>query len=135
MASILIVDDYTVTQRVISYLLQKNGHSVAIASNGSEALVKLANTLYDLAIIDVAMPGMDGLTLLRHIRADTGLNSLPIIMLTASGDDQHRVAATSAGVEAFLTKPASSRELLGTVNRCLQDAANGQLSNQNTQHN
>ena len=119
MANILVVDDYSVTQRVITFILQRSGHQIMTASNGQEALTLLTHTVVDLAIMDMAMPIMDGLTLLKHLRADPLYKDIPIIMLTASGDDQHRLEATKVGANAFLTKPTSSQELTETVNGLL----------------
>ncbi|MBP7960991.1 MAG: response regulator [Caldilineaceae bacterium] len=119
MANILVVDDYSVTQRVITFILQRSGHQIMTASNGQEALTLLAHTVVDLAIVDMAMPVMDGLTLLKLLRADPLYKDIPIVMLTASGDDQHRLEATKVGADAFLTKPASSQELTETVNGLL----------------
>lgn len=122
MARILVVDDYAVTQRVITFILQRSNHQIITAGNGQEALELLAQTEVDLAIIDMAMPIMDGLTLLRHIRKDERLQEIPVIMLTASGDDDHRIEATAEGVSAFLTKPASTQELTMVVQRLLGGA-------------
>jgi CheY-like chemotaxis protein len=119
MATILIVDDYLVTQRVLSTQLRKNGYEVWTASSAREALARLTETPIDLAILDIAMPEIDGLMLLRQLRCDTRYQALPVIMLTASGQDQDRIEAREAGANDFLSKPASSRELLDTVQRLL----------------
>lgn len=119
MPAILIVDDYQVTQRVLSTQLRKNGYEVWTASSAREAWMRLAETPVDLAILDIAMPEVDGLMLLRQLRGDARFRVLPIIMLTASGQDQDRIEAREAGANDFLSKPASSRELLDTVQRLL----------------
>ena len=119
MASILVVDDDKNNQRVLSYSLRKTGYDVSLASNGQEGLESLKNFDYDLAIIDISMPIMDGLSLLRLIRKDPQLANLPVIILTASGDDSELVEAEKIGIEAFLTKPSSSRILLQTVSTAL----------------
>lgn len=115
MATILIVEDYPVTQRVLSLTLRNNGHETIVAGNGLEALAVLGENPVDLALVDIAMPEMDGLELLRHLRDDARYQALPIIMLTASGQDDDRSVALSAGANGFLTKPASSRELIDAV--------------------
>lgn len=122
MATILIVDDSPIIQRTLSYTLQKANHAVVAYSNGKEALTRLAEGGIELAIIDLAMPEMDGLTLLKKIRAEPVYKSLPIIMLTASGQDEDRVSAREAGANAFLTKPASSHELTEMVQHLLAAA-------------
>lgn len=122
MATILIVDDYVVTQRMLSFTLQKEGYTTITAAGGREALQRLAETSVNLAIVDLAMPEMDGIALLRLIRAQEQFKHLPIIMLTASGEDQDRVIAKQAGADDFLTKPTSSRELIATVSHLLTGA-------------
>ena len=116
-AKILIVEDYPVTQRVLSLTLKNSGHEVQIANHGLEALEQLDLGPVDLALVDIAMPEMDGLELLRHLRNDKRYNSLPVIMLTASGQDEDRQTALNIGADGFLTKPTSSRELLETIHR------------------
>ena len=115
MATILIVEDYPVTQRILSLTLKNNGHETILAGNGVEALQVLDGTAVDLALVDIAMPEMDGIELLRHLRDDARYQLLPVIMLTASGQDDDRTVALSAGANGFLTKPASSRELIDAI--------------------
>jgi DNA-binding response OmpR family regulator len=119
MSTILIVDDSPVIQRLLSLTLQRAGYHMLAVSNGYEALELLSATPIDLAIVDLAMPEMDGLTLLQAIRAGAQHSYLPVIMLTASGQDQDRLTAREAGADDFLTKPASSRVLIETVNRLI----------------
>lgn len=119
MASILVVDDYVVTQRVLGTQLRKGGYDVIVAGSGSEALAYFTEHHFDLAIIDVAMPGMDGITLLEQVRNNQTLQQLPIIMLTASVLDDDRERAKAAGADDFLTKPISTWELLDVVKRQL----------------
>lgn len=118
-ASILVVDDYVVTQRVLSTQLRKGGYEVITAGSGQEALSYLTERRFDLAIIDVAMPEMDGITLLEKLRKERSETNLPVIMLTASALDEDRIRAEAAGATDFLTKPISSWELLDVVNRQL----------------
>lgn len=118
-ASILVVDDYVVTQRVLSTQLRKGGYEVTTAGSGQEALRRLAQRTFDLAIIDVAMPEMDGITLLQTLRRAREGRLLPVIMLTASALDEDRIRAQAAGATDFLTKPISSWELLDVVHRQL----------------
>ena len=114
---ILVVDDYPVTRRILGYTLRKQGYDVVPAADGEEALARLSDHAIDLAILDIAMPGMDGITLLKQIRADPRLRELPVVMLSASGQDQDRITARAEGANAFLSKPCSSHELLDTVRR------------------
>lgn len=117
LATILIVEDYPVTQRVLSLTLRNSGHEVVVANHGGEALEQLDHSSVDLALVDIAMPQMDGLELLRHLRSDERYQQLPVIMLTASGQDDDRQTALSIGADGFLSKPTSSRELIETISK------------------
>ena len=119
MASILVVDDYLVTLRILSTQLRKGGHEVVTAGNGKEALCRVTEQNFDLAIIDIAMPDMDGITLLEKLRKEHGQTTMPIIMLTASALDEDRLRAQLAGATDFLTKPISSWELLEVIQQQL----------------
>src|SRR5689334_21545712 len=119
MSTILVVDDYAVRWRILRHTLQKHGHQVVAAGDGHEALDRLDDTQSDLAIIDIAMPGMDGLTLLCRLREREAQQALPVIMLSASGQDEDRLTARELGAHEFLSKPASSQELLDAVGRVL----------------
>lgn len=119
MTTILIVDDDPNSQRMLSYSLRKAGYDAITTPNGQKGLDAMHQVQIDLAVLDLSMPVMDGLSLLRIIRADTKYTSLPIIILTASGDDQELAAAEQLGIQGFLTKPASSRVLLETVQAAL----------------
>jgi adenylate cyclase len=121
MAHILVVDDYPVTRRVLRTQLAAKGHAVVTAASAFEALSELAAGVFDIAIVDIAMPEMDGISLLEKVRGNNLTERLPVIMLTASGDDEDRARAREAGANMFLTKPASSWELLKAVERCLAE--------------
>ncbi len=122
MATILIVEDHAVTQRTITYTLKKGNYQTVVAANGKEALARLAEQAVDLILCDIAMPEMDGLDFLRNMRADKRFARLPVIMLTASGQDEDRITARTLGANDFLSKPTSTRELLETVARWLTRA-------------
>lgn len=119
MPTILVVDDSPVILRMLSLTLRRAGYTVLTAPNGEEALAWLSQHALDAMIVDLAMPGMDGLTLLRHVRANPVYQDLPIIMLTASGQEQDHRTARTEGANGFLTKPTSSSELLNTVEQVL----------------
>jgi CheY-like chemotaxis protein len=120
MAAILVVDDSVVSQRVLGFTLKQNGHLVEQAQHGRQALERLAEQPFDLVIADLSMPIMDGLTLIQHLRADDRYKKLPVIMLTASGQDRAYAAAGAAGADDCLTKPVGSRELVAAVARLLR---------------
>lgn len=122
MATILVVDDSQVIHHMLGYTLKRAGHTVIRATNGYEALDLLATTAVQLVIADLAMPAMDGFTLLRTIRTLASLHHIQVLILTASGQDDAQREAEQAGANGFLTKPASSHDLLATVNQLLVQA-------------
>jgi CheY-like chemotaxis protein len=117
MPVVMIVDDHGVTQRVLAHILQRGGYDIAFAASGLEALHVLETTNVDLILLDIDMPDMDGMTLLKHLRGQSQYVTLPIVMLTASGQDDDRQVAEAYGANGFLTKPASSTELLEMIER------------------
>ena len=119
MATILIAEDNPVNQRMLSFILKKEGHTVIVAIHGIEALDRLAETAIDVVITDIGMPEMDGITLLKQMRADISYEKLPVIVITASGEDVDYNTARKAGATDLLTKPVSSRQLIDTVGRVL----------------
>lgn len=123
MATILVADDSLVTQRLIGLTLRRAGHTVWLADDGRSALDQLREAAPDLLIADIWMPEVDGLNLVRLLRADPRLAGLPVIVLTASGAVDDGAAAVAAGADAYLTKPAGSAELLEAVGRLLERAS------------
>ncbi|MBK9055171.1 MAG: response regulator [Chloroflexi bacterium] len=117
MATILVVDDSPVVRRTLEFTLKKQGHTILTAEDGAEALLQLAHHSVDLIFSDVSMPNLDGIDLLQRLRGDNRYRTLPVIMLTGSGQNQDRLRAEQAGANGFLSKPASSQELIATVNR------------------
>jgi CheY-like chemotaxis protein len=132
-ALILVVDDYVVIQRMLSTLLRNGGYDVVTAGSGQEALTQLNQRRFDLAIIDVTMPDMDGITLLEKVRMEQGNTTLPVIMLTASALDEDRIRSQAAGANNFLTKPVSSREMLDVVHGQLAKTQATHHTNQSTE--
>ena len=120
MTTILVAEDNRVNQRMLTFTLRKNGHTVLTAFHGLEALEHLAATPVDLVIADIDMPEMDGVTLLKRVRADERYRALPVIVLTASGEDEDYETARAAGANDVLTKPASSRELIAAIDKMLK---------------
>jgi two-component system response regulator MprA len=116
--SILVVDDDAAICRVLARALAAEGYVVTTASDGGGALVELERRLPDLMLLDVSMPGLDGLAVARRVRAK-GL-SLPILMLTARDDVADRVAGLDAGADDYLVKPFATDELLARVRALLR---------------
>ena len=106
---VLIVDDDARLFELLESYLQQNGVNARSAPDGPTALRLLESTPVDALLLDVMMPGMDGLSVLRKIRETS---DLPIIMLTAKGDETDRVVGLELGADDYLAKPFSPRELL-----------------------
>jgi CheY-like chemotaxis protein len=124
-AVILVADDDPVSQRMLSYMLGRLGHTVRQVMNGQEALTQLEAAPADLVILDLAMPVMDGVTALRQLRADNRFGELPVIMLTASGLERDARMARAEGASEFLTKPFRSHELVEKLEALLAETRGG----------
>jgi CheY-like chemotaxis protein len=123
MATILVVEDYAPNQRLMSFVLEHNGHAVVSAQDGKQALSCLETTPIDLIVTDLTMPVMDGLALTREVRRNERLNKLPIIIVTASAREQDFARAAGEGVDTLLTKPVDSEELVREVGRLINRIA------------
>ena len=119
MTTILVVDDYRVNLHMLRHILRKQGYTVQTAGDGARALEALAQQPADLVISDINMPVMDGFAFVEAVRADATLAHLPIIMLTATGDDENSQRALDAGANGFITQPFDSAELIETVEQLL----------------
>jgi two-component system OmpR family response regulator len=114
---ILVVEDDRETRRLIARYLQANACNVSVAENGREMDRHLADSRIDLVVLDVMLPGEDGLSLCRRLRASS---QLPIIMVTARGDDVDRILGLEMGADDYLGKPFNPRELLARINAVLR---------------
>lgn len=119
--SILIVDDNPVARKLLTLLLKSEGHRLLIARDGPEAL-RIAEEVPDLALVllDVMMPGMDGLEVCRRLRALAGESYVPIIFATALDDEAHVVEGLAAGANDYVTKPLKQAEVLARVRTALR---------------
>ena len=117
---ILVVDDEADLVELVSYNLRKDGFIVDSASDGETALTKVRKGKYDLAILDLMLPGIQGMELCRILRNDSKTARLPIIMLTAKGEEVDRILGLEMGADDYMTKPFSPRELIARVKAVLR---------------
>ena len=118
-SSILIVDDEDHIVTSLSYVMNNAGFEVSSASDGEEALEKISSIKPDLVILDVMMPKLDGFEVCKAVRADSSLNSVRIIILTAKGRDTERQKGLELGADDYLTKPFSTRDILDRAKELL----------------
>ena len=118
---VLIADDDAVVRDIVRRYLERDGLEVRLAGDGNEALRVLSTERIDVAILDVMMPGPDGLSLCRTLRQG-GDYTVPIILLTALSEEDDRIAGLEAGADDYLTKPFSPRELALRVRSVLRRA-------------
>jgi DNA-binding response OmpR family regulator len=113
--SVLLVEDEPNIIEAISFLLERDGWTVRIHSQGDDAVEAVARVSPDVLVLDVMLPGRSGFDILRDLRSDAATRELPILMLTARGQTKDRKLAESYGVSHFMTKPFSNEEMLGKV--------------------
>jgi DNA-binding NarL/FixJ family response regulator len=116
---LLVVDDDPSLLLAVSETLRAEGYEVLTARRGAEALVRVAESLPDLIISDIRMPGMDGYALVRNLRAAPRTRLVPIVFLTAKDETADRIAGFRTGVDAYITKPFEPEELVAVVKSIL----------------
>jgi two-component system phosphate regulon response regulator PhoB len=119
-ANILVVEDEPAIQALIAANLKRAGHAVTAALDAETALRLVGEALPDLVLLDWMLPGMSGLDLARRLRADPRARNVPIIMLTAKGDERDKVQGLETGADDYVTKPFSPRELLARIQAVLR---------------
>ena len=112
---ILVIDDEADLVELVIYNLKKEGFSVDSASDGETALKKVRKGTYDLLILDLMLPGIQGTELCRILRNDPKTSSVPIIMLTAKAEEVDKIVGLEIGADDYVTKPFSPRELVARV--------------------
>jgi two-component system response regulator ResD len=118
---VLIADDDTVVRDVVRRYLERDGLDVRVAGDGAEAMRILSTERIDVAVLDVMMPGPNGLALCRTLH-NVSRNPIPVILLTALGEEDDRIAGLEAGADDYVTKPFSPRELALRVRSVLRRA-------------
>ncbi|MFY0401530.1 response regulator [Pantoea dispersa] len=116
---ILVVDDDRDIRELITDYLIKSGYRATGAANGREMRAVLSSSLVDLVVLDIMMPGDDGLTLCRQLRSDP-LQNLPVLMLTARSEETDRILGLEMGADDYLIKPFVARELLARIKAILR---------------
>ena len=125
MATVLVVDDEPIVRDVVVRYLEREGYATLEAGDGSDARRLVERESPDLVVLDVMLPGTDGLELCRWIRARS---ELPVIMLTARGEEADRIVGLELGADDYVTKPFSPRELAARVRTVLRRSRSGSLS-------
>ena len=126
MPTILVVDDEATIREVVCRYLQREGFRVLEAADGYDVLDTLALEEVDLIVLDLMLPGIDGLTLTRQIRQSKKNKAIPIIMLTAKGETNDRIRGLDIGADDYIAKPFSPREVVSRVNAVLRRARESQ---------
>jgi DNA-binding response OmpR family regulator len=123
---ILLVDDEQTIQTLLSFPLQRDGYEVVAASDGQEALARFSEQAFDLVVLDLMLPGVDGLEVCRRLRARS---AVPIIMLTAKSEEIDKVLGLELGADDYITKPFSMREFRSRVKAALRRAGMARTPN------
>jgi DNA-binding response OmpR family regulator len=116
-STVLVVDDDLTVRDVVRRYLELAGHRVALADNGEDALAWIAEHDPDLVVLDLMLPGIDGLEVCRRLRQTS---EVPVVMLTALGEEENRIAGLQLGADDYVTKPFSPRELALRVSSVLR---------------
>jgi len=112
---VLVIEDEPNISEAIRFILRRDGWNVTTHAVGTDALARMESVRPDLVILDVMLPGMSGFDILRAIRADPGLGTVPVILLTARGQVASRAMAREYGASMFMAKPFANAELLAAV--------------------
>lgn len=119
MATILAVDDSASMRQMVSFTLKGAGFDVVEAVDGVDALNKAKGQKFDLVISDVNMPNMDGLTLIKELRATPGFQFTPMLMLTTESSTDKKMEGKAAGATGWIVKPFNPDQLLATINKVI----------------
>ena len=121
-ARILVVEDESALSTLLAYNLEKEGFTVRIAEDGERAIEALAEEPPDLVLLDWMLPHVSGIEICRRIRRDPATHDLPVIMLTARGEEADRIRGLETGADDYVTKPFSPAELIARVRALLRRA-------------
>jgi two-component system, OmpR family, response regulator ResD len=121
-ASVLVVDDEPTIAEIVARYLQRAGYSTRTAADGPEALALLSSMPPDIVVLDVMLPGLDGLEVMRRLHADNDRRT-PVVLLTARGEEADRIAGLRLGADDYVVKPFSPAELVARVDAVLRRAS------------
>lgn len=119
---ILIVEDEAPQAEMLAYNLEKQGFEVAVVSNGEDGLALVHAGTFDAVVLDWMLPDVSGIEVCRQLRSETATRAVPILMLTARGEEEDRVRGFETGADDYLVKPYSVRELIARINALLRRA-------------
>ena len=119
-ATILVVDDEKDILELVSYNLKKEGFGISVSTDGEDALRRVKQEKYDLIILDLMLPGIQGMELCRILKSSEDTSFVPIIMLTAKNEELDKVLGLEMGADDYITKPFSPRELIARVKAVLR---------------
>jgi two-component system phosphate regulon response regulator PhoB len=117
---IFIIEDETSIIKLVQHNLEKEGFIVSSSENGNEGLKQLKKFEPNLLLLDWMLPDLSGIEICKHIRKDNKFKTLPIIMLTAKGEEEDKIKGLESGVDDYLTKPFSYKELLARIKAVLR---------------
>ncbi len=118
---VLIAEDEPNIVESLRFILERCGYDVSAVTDGKDVIDRARSQLPDVIVLDVMLPGRNGFEVLKSLKNDAGFESTPVLMLTAKGQEQDRATAESLGVDAFITKPFSNRDVLECIDRLAAD--------------
>ena len=119
-ATILIVDDEREIRELLRYNLERQGYQVLTAQDGEEGLKRIFATHPDVVLLDLLLPGLNGLEVLRELRAEPSTRELPVLLLTARGAEMDKLLGFERGADDYITKPFSPREVIARIEAVLR---------------
>ena len=124
-AMILVVEDEPAIRELVVLNLQQAGHRPVVADSAEQALALVRESLPDMILLDWMLPGMSGVELARRLKADGSTRDVPIIMLTARGDEQDKITGLETGADDYITKPFAPREMIARIKALLRRSGGG----------
>jgi two-component system alkaline phosphatase synthesis response regulator PhoP len=123
---VLVVDDERDILELVKYNLDKEGYQVTVVASGEDALLATRNRMPDIIVLDLMLPGVDGLEVCRRLKADPKTRGIPVVMLTAKGDEADVVTGLELGAADYVTKPFSPRVLTARIRAVLRRGDGGE---------